>query len=288
VDRGDQFQRGSGVGQRDRQRAALGHRHTKTTLVIREEDGGFQTYCHLGTGNYNPKTALLYTDLGLFTCDYDVGYDFINLFHYLTGFAPQQHYRKLIVAPHDMRRTFVRLIRREINHQREHGNGQIMAKMNALDDVGMIQELYRASEAGVQIDLVVRGHCRLRPGLPRYSENIRVISILGRFLEHTRIYYIHNTGNPRVLTGSADWQRRNLDERVEAILASETPELKERLIRTLKLALTDRRSAWDLQTDGTYVQRMPRTDDEVYGFQDILLHLAQDRKMQASAPWDIE
>ncbi len=169
--------------------------HSKATLVVREEPGGFRSYCHIGTGNYHPKTARLYTDLGLFTCSPDLGYDIVNLFHSLTGYSPDQRYRQAIVAPQAMRSTFVRLIQQEIDYQQRHGNGRIIAKMNALDDVRIIQELYQASQAGVQIDLIVRGHCRLRPGLPGFSDNIRVISILGRFLEHDRIFYFHNNGD---------------------------------------------------------------------------------------------
>ncbi|RMF56547.1 MAG: polyphosphate kinase 1 [Bacteroidetes bacterium] len=260
--------------------------HTKTTLVIREEQDGLRAYCHIGTGNYNPSTARFYTDLGLLTCDPDIGFDLINLFHYLTGYSPEQNYRKLVVAPRDMRKTFIELIRKEVAHQKEHGTGRIIAKMNALDDVEMIGELYRASMAGVQIDLVVRGHCRLRPGLPRFSENIRVISILGRFLEHSRIFYFHNNGRPRVFIGSADWMRRNLDDRVEAAVEVEKAPLKARLIRTLQFALDDHVSAWELRPDGYYVLRRPRRADEK-GFQEVLMDRARSRTLRADAPWDI-
>src|SRR5690606_33313052 len=198
------------------------------------------------TGNYNPKTARQYTDIGLLTCDPDLAFDVANLFHYLTGYVPEQHYRRLIVAPREMRRAFQELVRREVAFQKEYGNGRIIDKMNALDDVEMIQELYRASKEGVQIDLIVRGHCRLRPGLPHYSENIRVISILGRFLEHSRIYYFHNNGSPRTFIGSADWQRRNLDDRVEVVVDVTDKGHQGRLIRTLQFALQDSYSAWDL------------------------------------------
>jgi polyphosphate kinase len=261
--------------------------HAKVILIIREEEEGLRTYCHLGTGNYNPATARLYTDLGLFTCEPDIGRDAINLFHYLTGYAPEQHYRKLLVAPRDMRKAFIRLIRQEIAHQRRQGNGRIIAKMNGLDDVEMIQELYRASQAGVRIDLIVRGHCRLRPGLKRHSENIRVISILGRFLEHSRVYYFHNGGDPVVHLGSADWQRRNLDDRVETIVAVEEPALKERLIRLLHFCLNDHRSSWDLHPDGLYVQRAPRTPEEELSVQELFMHRAVKRLAEAGAPWDI-
>src|SRR5262249_28587614 len=152
-------------------------------------EDGLRTYCHIGTGNYNSKTARLYTDLGLMTCNSEIGQDLVNLFHYLTGYALKQRYRKVMIAPQNMRKTFNDLIDREIDFQQQHGNGKIIAKMNTLDDVPLIQRLYQASQAGAQIDLIVRGHSRLRPGLKGYSDNIRLISILGRFLEHDRIFY---------------------------------------------------------------------------------------------------
>jgi polyphosphate kinase len=251
--------------------------HTKATLVVREEEGGFRLYCHIGTGNYHPKTARLYTDLGLFTCSPDLGYDIVNLFHSLTGYAPDQQYRRVIVAPKAMRWAFVRLIRQEVDYQQRHGNGRIIAKMNALDDVGIIQELYQASQAGVQIDLVIRGHCRLRPGLPGISETIRIISILGRFLEHDRIFYFHNNGEPRVFIGSADWRGRNLDERVELITPIEQPALQQRLIRLLHDALDDNRLAWDLQSDGRYVQRRPAPGEPERNFHETLMAQAMAR-----------
>ena len=262
--------------------------HAKTTLVIREEPDGIVTYCHIGTGNYNEDTARLYTDLGLLTAHPEIGTDVINLFHYLTGYAPEQHYRKLIVAPRDMRTAFIELVREEVRLQKEHGDGRIIAKMNALDDVEMIRELYRASQAGVQIDLIVRGHCRLRPGLPFHSENIRVISILGRFLEHSRIYYFHNHGTPKLFIGSADWQRRNLDDRVEAVVPVEDPVLQGRLVRTLQFAISDRRTAWDLRPNGHFLQRQPSTEAEEVGFQELLMKRAVDRIVEVDAPWDIK
>lgn len=251
--------------------------HSKATLVVREEPGGYRTYCHIGTGNYHPKTARLYTDLGLFTCSPDLGYDIVNLFHSLTGYSPDRRYRQAIVAPQAMRDTFVRLIRQEADYQRRHGNGRIIAKMNALDDVPVIQELYRASQEGVQIDLIVRGHCRLRPGLPGISENIRVISILGRFLEHDRIFYFHNNGEPHTFIGSADWRGRNLDERVELIVPVVEPTLQQQLIGILRDALSDNRLAWDLDSEGRYVLRWPRPDEEVRNFHEMMMRQALER-----------
>ncbi len=248
--------------------------HTKITLVVREEEDGLRTYCHIGTGNYNPKTARLYTDLGLLTCDKARGLEIINLFHFLTGYVAEQHYEKLLVAPRTMRKAFISLIREEIENHKRYANGHIVAQMNALDDVEMIQELYRASQAGVKIELIVRGHCRLRPGLAKISENIKVISIIGRFLEHSRIYYFHQNGNPRVFMGSADWQRRNLDDRVEAITEIDDMKIKERLITTLRAALKDRRSAWVLDAQGKYSLYQPGQAERDSGFQDVLMRRA--------------
>lgn len=249
--------------------------HAKATLVIREEDEGLRAYCHIGTGNYNPTTARFYTDAGLFTCRTDIGYDIINLFHFLTGYAPEQHYKKLLVAPRDMRKTFVALVKQEMAHHEAHGNGRIIAKMNSLDDTGMIRRLYRASQAGVKIDIIVRGHNRLRPGLPGYSENIRVCSVVGRFLEHSRIFCFHNAGDPLVYLGSADWQRRNLEDRVEAIVPVEDPALRQRCMDIMQLYFEDRRLAWDLGPDGRYVQRQPASRDEEDGVQELLIRQAK-------------
>ena len=245
--------------------------HAKATLVIREEDDGLRMYCHLGTGNYNPYTARRYTDVGLLTCAPDIGYDVANLFHYLTGYAPAQQYRTLIVAPRAMRQTFVGLIRQEVQHQEHHGNGRLIAQMNGLDDVAMIQELYHAAQAGVRIDLIVRGHCRLRPRLKPFSKTIRVVSIVGRFLEDSRLFYFHNNDDPRVFIGSADWMRRNLDDRVETAVPVEDPALKNRLIDLLHRMLADQRLAWDLHADGRYVRRHPSNDDEAVGLHERLM-----------------
>ncbi len=256
--------------------------HAKVTLVVRAEEGGLRTYCHIGTGNYNTTTARLYTDIGLFTCDPDIGTDVAKLFHYLTGYAPSQEYHTLIVAPREMRKAFVSMIRREVRHQKKHGTGRIIVTMNGLDDVAMIQELYRASQAGVEIDLIVRGHCRLRPGLKRYSPTIRVVSIVGRFLEDRRLYYFHNNDAPQVFAGSADWMRRNLDDRVETVVPILNPALKQRLIALLHQTLADQRLAWDLHPDGRYVQRRPANDDEAVGLHDLLMRQIREEAMSVS------
>jgi polyphosphate kinase len=251
--------------------------HTKATLIVREEKGNLKLYGHIGTGNYHPKTARLYTDLGLLTCSPTLGLDLVNLFHYLTGFAPRQKYAQVLVAPRDMGKAFVELIRQEVAAQAEGGQGQIIAKMNALDDLDIIRELYRASQVGVQIDLIIRGHSRLRPGLPGYSDNIRIISILGRFLEHDRIFYFYNNGEPLVYIGSADWRNRNLKDRVELITPIEDPELKQQLVQTLQDALGDNRLVWDLDAEGAYTLRQPLADEPERNFHEILMDRARQR-----------
>ena len=245
--------------------------HAKVTLVVREEEEALRAYCHIGTGNYNPATARFYTDMGLLTCREDIGYDIINLFHFLTGYAPQQHYKKLLVAPRDLREAFNELVEQEIAHHKAQGGGRIIAKMNALDDTGVIRKLYKASRAGVKVDLIVRGHNRLRPNLPGYSENIRVCSVVGRFLEHSRIFCFHNAGQPLVYLGSADWQRRNLEDRVEVIVPVEEPALRQRCLDIMQLYFEDRRLAWDLDSEGQYVQRQPASRDEEEGVQEQLM-----------------
>jgi polyphosphate kinase len=251
--------------------------HAKTTLVVRQERDGIRTYCHIGTGNYNSKTARLYTDLGLLTCDPVLGMELVNLFHSLTGYAPQQNYQKVLVAPRNMRSQFNGLIEREINNQEQYGNGRIVVKMNALDDKAIIRRLYHASQAGVQVDMIIRGHTLLRPGLPGYSDNIRIVSILGRFLEHDRIYCFHNNGEPLIFIGSADWRGRNLKRRVELIAPIEDPRLKQQMIQLLEDALADNRLAWDVDAEGQYTLRYPEADQGVREFHKILMKRAQKR-----------
>ncbi|MEM6286510.1 MAG: polyphosphate kinase 1 [Bacteroidota bacterium] len=261
--------------------------HAKTTLVVREEGGHLRTYCHLGTGNYNPTTARFYTDFGLFTCREDIGEDLVGLFHFLTGYAPEQEYQTLAVAPRDLRSQFVALIRQEIEHQRAGRKGRIIAKMNALDDGGIIKELYRASQAGVEIDLIVRGHTRMRPGVPGVSDNVRIVSLIGRFLEHSRIYYFRNGGDPVIQIGSADWMRRNLDDRVEVVVPVEDEVARDRLKRTLKFCLDDNRQAWDLGPDGRYTLRWPKQGETVRAFHDTLMQRARRRTEKDDAAWTL-
>ena len=224
-------------------------------MVIRREGETIRRYIHLGTGNYNPSTARIYTDLGLFTCNEQIGEDVSDLFNYLTGYSEKRSYRKLLVAPHSLRPGLERLIRGEIERHREHGDGSMILKMNALEDPGMIRLLYEASQAGVGIDLIVRGVCCLRPGLPGISETIRVRSVIGRFLEHSRIYYFHNGGDELIYVGSADFMPRNLNRRVEVLFPIEDRRLVRRLRdRILAKYLEDEAGARIMQSDGTYTQ----------------------------------
>ncbi len=248
--------------------------HTKTLLVIREEPDGIRRYYHIGTGNYHSKTANLYTDLGFLSCRQDLGEDLTDLFNFLTGHSQQSSYKKLLVAPVNMRRKFMRLIDREIKQKKSGQEAHIMAKMNSLEDPKIIEKLYEASSAGVQIDLIVRGICCLRPQIPGVSENIRIISIVGRFLEHSRIFYFYNGGNTEYYIGSADWMPRNLDARVEAITPVEDPDIRDTLHQIFEIMLADNRKAWDLQSDGSYIQRKPEGNDKERAAHEVLMEKA--------------
>ncbi|HSO76397.1 MAG TPA: polyphosphate kinase 1 [Blastocatellia bacterium] len=226
--------------------------HSKLALVVRREAGALRRYIHIGTGNYNPSTARIYTDLGLFTSNDQIGSDASELFNYLTGFSRQTQYRRLLVAPVTLREQTSALIEREIEHQKAGRPARIVVKLNSITDTKIIRELYEASQAGVAIDLIVRGVCSLRPGVPGLSENISVRSIVGRFLEHTRIYYFENGGEPDVYIGSADWMQRNLDRRVELVAPIEDQPLKKRLKDILDVCLRDNVKARVLLPDGTY------------------------------------
>ena len=232
--------------------------HSKSLLVVRDEPDGLRRYCHLGTGNYNSKTARLYEDLGLITADPEVGSDLTQLFNELTGYGRNVTYRKLMVAPRGLRAGMTELIRREA--EAGPGRGRIIMKMNSLVDAAIIDELYAASQAGVEVDLLVRGMCCLVPGVPGRSENIRVRSIVGRYLEHSRIYYFANgsgEGEPHYLIGSADLMPRNLDRRVETLVPVVDPELTARLWEILEVELADDVLAWHLHPDGRW-ERVPR------------------------------
>jgi len=229
--------------------------HTKTCLVVRREADGIRRYVHVGTGNYNSKTARQYTDLGLFTCNPEIGADLSDLFNFLTGFSRQRHYRKLIIAPGEMRSRFHALIAREMAHARAGRPARLIAKMNALADAETILALYEAAQAGVEIDLIVRGICCLRPGIEAVSDNIRVTSVVGRFLEHSRLWYFLNDGDEEFYLGSADWMPRNFERRVEAVTPVEDKSLHEPLRTLLATYLRDNRNAWILGADGHYTQR---------------------------------
>jgi polyphosphate kinase len=241
--------------------------HSKVTLVVRQDADGIRCYAHIGTGNYHAITARLYTDLGLFTTDPDITGDLVELFHYLTGRSIKKDYRKLLVAPVNMRRQFVELIDREIAHARAKRPARIIAKMNSLEDRKMIAKLYEASAAGVEIDLIVRGLCCIRPGVPGKSERIRVTSIIGRFLEHSRIFYFLNGQSDPLdgdlYIGSTDWMYRNLMGRVEVVVPIQLRALRERCWEILQIALNDHRQAWDLKPDGSYTQRQPRSPEDI-------------------------
>jgi polyphosphate kinase len=247
--------------------------HSKITLVVRREPGGLRRYLHLATGNYNAVTAGIYTDLGLFTCDPEMADDATELFNTLTGYSTQRNYRSLLVAPGSMRDRVEALIEREIEHAHAGQGSRMIFKMNSLVDDRLIRALYRASQAGAQIDLIVRGICCLRPGVPGVSENIRVISILGRFLEHSRIYYFENAGEPEAYLGSADLMPRNLDRRVEILFPIKDPGIRDYLRdAVLEVDLCQRNvRARVLQPDGSYLRRQPAPGEKAVESQAWLL-----------------
>jgi polyphosphate kinase len=247
--------------------------HVKLALVVREEKNGIRRYVHVGTGNYHNVTARIYEDMGILSCDPELGANVAALFNELTGATPSPGYGKLMVAPHNLRECFIELIRREIQHRQAGRPSGIHAKMNQLQDAGMIRELYRASQAGVPINLNVRGLCCLRVGVPGLSETIRVFSTLGRFLEHSRIYRFENGGDPEFFIGSADWMRRNLNRRMETIMPVTDPTLKQELEQTLQIYENDNCSAWDMKPHGRYKQRRPRKGEERRAAQEVFISL---------------
>ncbi len=228
--------------------------HSKITLVVRREETGIRRYVHLGTGNYNDSTAKLYTDCGLFTCDARIGEDATAVFNMLSGYSEPKYWNKLIVAPLWMKDRFLKMIEMEANHAKAGREARIMAKMNSLCDPKIMEALYYASSCGVKIDLVVRGICCIKVGIPGISENITVRSIVGDFLEHSRIFYFYNNGGEEVFMGSADWMPRNLDRRVEIVFPVEDEEIKRQVIHILDVELMDNRKAHVLQADGMYVK----------------------------------
>lgn len=269
--------------------------HTKVALVVRQEQGGIRSYAHIGTGNYNSKTARLYEDIGLLTSDPAITEDLIGLFNYMTGRSRQTEYRKLLIAPVAMKRRFVELIGREAEIARAGGRGRIIVKMNQLEDRSVTDALYQASAAGVSIDLIVRGFCCIRPGVPGLSDNIRVTSTIGRFLEHSRIFWF---GGGRAdplegdfYIGSADWMYRNLNTRVECAAPIEARRHRERLWEILQFHLTDRRQRWIMQPDGSYAPSDPIevvtgarvADPEYLGTHQRLMQVTQETHARAKA-----
>ena len=258
--------------------------HAKTALVVRKENGGLRSYVHIGTGNYHVKTARLYADLGLLTCDPLLTRDVVNLFHYLTGHAHAPMCDSLLVAPSTMRPKLLALIERETENQRQGKPARIVAKMNQLEDPDIIQALCNASAAGVSIDLIVRGFCCLRPGVPGQTKNIRIRSIIGRLLEHSRIFYFANgNANPAegdFFIGSADWMFRNLSNRIEVVTPVRAAHAKDKLWETLEIYLRDRRQAWTLDANASYTQLTPEpqgSGPESIGSQRTLMQLALER-----------
>ena len=242
--------------------------HCKIALVVRREEDGIRRYVHLGTGNYNDSTAKLYTDCGMFTCNENYGEDATAVFNMLSGYSEPASWNKLVVAPFWLRNTFINLINREISHAKEGKDAVIIAKMNSLCDKEIIEKLYEASGAGVKIYLIVRGICCLRAGVPLVSENIKVMSIVGTYLEHTRIFYFYNNGAEDIFMGSADWMPRNLDRRVEIIFPVEDDYLKLKVKHILDVQLGDNLKAYEMTDDGSYVRIKPLRGKKGLGAQD--------------------
>ena len=238
--------------------------HTKIALIIRKEKNRLRTYFHIGTGNYNSKTSKTYTDFGLLSCQPELGQDLIELFNYLTGFAKQKSYRKLLVAPVTLRSGIEKLIKREINYAKNGLPAKIIAKMNSLVDPEIIKLLYLASQEGVKIELIIRGMCCLYPQKKGLSENIKVTSIIGRFLEHSRIFWFNNDGDAEVFIGSADWMRRNLDRRVEAVTPIEEHKIKKEIKHLLDSYLEANKDSWNMQSDGSYTKSQILNDKKKY------------------------
>jgi polyphosphate kinase len=249
--------------------------HIKLALVVREEGESVRRYVHVGTGNYHTGTARAYVDLGLLSADQKLAADVADVFNELTSATDYRKYRRLILAPEHMRTRFIELIRREAEHAKAGKKCGIQAKMNQLSDEQIMRELYFASQAGVPITLDVRGLCCLRPGVPKLSENIRVFSVIGRFLEHSRAYRFENAGSPEYFIGSADWMRRNLDKRVECVCPIADGKLQKQLDEILRVYDSDNSSAWDLLPDGTYARRQPSKDEDRVSVQQRFMELAR-------------
>ena len=255
--------------------------HCKVILVIRQDPDRIRRYAHLGTGNYHAGTARAYSDFGLFTCEEDVGHDLTELFNYLTtGYSPRRHYTELLPAPKLLKPAILEKIRRERRHAEAGREARVRIKTNALQDKDVIRALYEAGRSGVQVELLVRDTCCLLPGIPGLSESIRVISTVGRFLEHARLFYFHNDGDEEFYLGSADLMKRNLESRVEVMVPVDATGPREILRRFLDIQWADRRNAWDMQPDGSYVQRSGEAPDgerRARGSQELLVAYFEQR-----------
>jgi polyphosphate kinase len=256
--------------------------HSKVILVVRKDYNGLRRYAHIGTGNYHSGTARLYCDLGMLTNDEAITQDLTELFNYLTGYSPPPRYRKILTSPYTLKKVMIEKIDREIKNHSAESPGLIQLKMNALEDVDITRALYRAAQAGVKIDLIVRDTCRLRPSLPGLSDTVQVISVVGRFLEHARIYYFWNGGKEEYLIGSADLMKRNLESRVEVVTPVEDPRLRQELRLILDVQLSSRKNVWDMQADGSYVERQDTTGKKSLSSQETFIELAQKRMAAAS------
>jgi polyphosphate kinase len=257
--------------------------HSKVILVVRRDFTGLRRYAHIGTGNYHAGTARIYSDLGLLTCDDVIGADLTELFNYLTtGYKPRRTYHKILAAPRALKEPLLEKIDREVRGHASDSPGLIRFKVNALEDSDIVEALYRAAQAGIRVELIVRDTCRLRPGLPGLSETVTVVSIVGRFLEHGRIYYFRNGGDEEFLIGSADLMKRNLESRVEVVAPVSDPALCAELRFILDTQLNDRRSAWEMRPDGSYVQRQPRNEAEAVSSQQALIAAAENRHLEAT------
>ncbi|MGR9043878.1 MAG: polyphosphate kinase 1 [Gammaproteobacteria bacterium] len=258
--------------------------HCKVIYVVRQDYNGLRRYAHIGTGNYHAGTARLYTDLGILTNSPHIGEEVTELFNFLTtGLVPKRNYRNLLTAPKALKSSLLEKIDREINLHTAKTPGLIQFKMNALEDADITAALYRASQAGVKIDLIIRDTCRLRPGIPGISDTVQVISIVGRFLEHARIYYFHNGGKEEYYIGSADCMKRNLESRVEVVTPVQKPELQATLRELLNAQLNNQRSVWEMQSDGSYLQRRPKSKQYEIGVQETLIELANNRFKEAES-----
>jgi polyphosphate kinase len=251
--------------------------HSKLIMVIRKDYSQLRRYYHIGTGNYHAGTARLYTDLGLLGCEEDIGQDLTELFNYLTGYSPPPSYRKILAAPYTLKQSLLNKIEREIKVHTPELPGLIQMKVNALEDVDIVKALYKATQAGVKVQLIVRDTCRFRPGIAGLSESGSVVSIIGRFLEHSRITYFQNGGDEEYFIGSADLMQRNLMKRVEVLVPIEPPALRQELRLILDVQLGDKHAAWVMQPDGSYQRRVPAEDDKSLNCQETLIGVAERR-----------